>query len=123
MTEPARALAFAATVLTLVLAGCASSTGGDVPVLREVTVSPASLELAPGERAEITVSIVASGDIGSISVTWSSDLPSVATVESTGSRTGTVTAEGAGNTTVTARVVAENTGQVTREVDVTVTDG
>lgn len=123
MNQPVRALTVVAAVAALGLAACTASTGGEVPALREVTLSPSTLELAPGETADVQVEIVGEGDIGSVTITWSSDDPDVATAAGTGRNTGTVTAQGAGTTTVAAAVNAENAGRVTRTVEVTVTGG
>ena len=108
-------------VLTLAgLAACGSSDGiasstpaPIVPVVQQVTVTPATLTIAPGATSPLTAStLTATGAaVAGATVTWSSGAPQVATV----SATGVVTGVSVGTAVITAAV-----GSVTGTSTVTV---
>jgi hypothetical protein len=81
---------------------------GDVPITVTlgsftVTLQPPSLALAPNDTATLTATVLdANGSPVTDQVVWASLAPTVATVVSTGPRTGRVTAKGNGQTTVVA---------------------
>ena len=103
--------------LATALAGCGNPSGLD-----SVQVTPGSQSLAVGQTAQFT----AMGTFGNAkhlttqnittAVTWSSTMPSVATVNSTG----LVTAVAAGTATITAEATAFN-GAVSSSANITVT--
>lgn len=78
-----------------------------------ITLSPASLPLAPGESATLTVSFYPEDNTDNLSVSWSSSDESVATVEN-----GLVTALANGSAVITATA-----GEFTADANVIVSDG
>lgn len=110
--------AFLLIALALPIAGCTN------PLIDSLSVSPSSQSLAVGQ----TVQLTATGTIGhgsshpsttqddTDSVTWTSSVPAVASVNSTG----LVTALTAGTTTITASMNGY-TGTITASASVTVT--
>lgn len=102
--------------VTLALFGCSNPQGLD-----SIAVSPASQSLTVGQKLQLT----ATGTFGNAkhpstkdvttSVTWSSNLPAVATVDPTG----LVTAVGAGTAAITASATAYN-GPVSASALITV---
>jgi hypothetical protein len=99
-------------LLTLVLTACPASGGGpDTPKVTGVTLNETTLALAVGATGTLTAAVA--GDEGvRQDVTWSSDTPAVATVD-----TGVVTAVAAG----TARVTATSTVDTSKTASATVT--
>lgn len=123
MRKTAAALVLLAAASALALAGCEEPTR-NVPAIRSVDLTPSSVTLAPGETADLSVTITTDGDVGSVSVRWASDDPGVATVEPTGDGgTARVTAQAPGTTTVTATVSTSGAGVVDDQTEVTVTGG
>lgn len=83
------------------------------PVLQSITVAPATITLAAGGTAQLSATgVYSSGPTESLTVTWSSSAPSVATVSSTGVVTCNATATSAGQATITA-TSGTTTGSVT----------
>ncbi|HEX8528966.1 MAG TPA: Ig-like domain-containing protein, partial [Cytophagales bacterium] len=68
--------------------------------LAGIALSPASLSLAAGNTAPLTVSY-SPANATNKALTWTSSNPAVATVAPTGTGTATVTAQGAGSATIT----------------------
>jgi hypothetical protein len=81
-----------------------TSSGTVTPVVRSVTVSPASLNLNPGDKATLAASVNADAGITDRTVTWSTSDATIATVDAT---SGLVTAVKAGNVTITAAAKAD----------------
>jgi hypothetical protein len=86
------------------------------PVLKSVTVAPAQLTLPTGGTAQLTATgNFSSGPVQTLTgVTWSSSVPSVATVSSTGLLTCNATATVSGSSAITA-----TSGSVTGSTNVT----
>lgn len=123
MKKTAAALVLLAAASAFALAGCEQPTE-EVPAIRDIQISPSSVTVAPGGTADLSVSITADGDLGSVSVQWTSGNASVATVEATGDGgTARVTGQSEGTTTVTATVTTEAAGVVDEDAQVTVTGG
>lgn len=123
MRKTAAALVLLAAASAVALAGCEEGVG-DVPAIRDIKLTPSSVTLAPGETADLSVSITGSGDLGDVSVRWRTSASSVATVEPTGDgSTAEVTAQAPGSATITAEVVTSGAGVVRDRAEVTVTGG
>lgn len=111
-----RLLTLAFTAFALMLAGCGSKG------LNSVQVSPTSQSVTVGQNAQFTaVGTFGNGSRPSTqnvtnTVTWSSSIPSVATVSSSGVATGVA----AGTTIITANATAFN-GPVSSSATLTVT--
>ncbi len=98
MNRKPRALALAAIslVCTMILAACGDST----PVLRYITITPATANIGVGTTQQFTAtgSYSNGSTTPNMSVTWGSSTPTVATIDSTG----VAMAVASGTTTITA---------------------
>ena len=98
MNRKPRALALAAVSLVciMILAACGDST----PVLRYITITPATANIGVGTTQQFTAtgSYSNGSTTPNMSVTWGSSTPAVATIDSTGVATAVAT----GTTTITA---------------------
>ena len=98
MNRKPRALALAAVSLVciMILAACGDST----PVLRYITIAPATANIEVGTTQQFTATGYYSNGstTPNMSVTWGSSTPAVATIDATG----VATAVASGTTTITA---------------------
>ena len=94
---------------------CTVTVKADVVKVTEITINEADFSLAVGETKTLTVT-VKPDNASDKSVTWTSDQPGIASVNSNG----VVTAVAAGNAKITVKA---NGGDVTDFVNVTVTAG
>lgn len=123
MRKTAAVLVLLAAASTFGLAACEQPAEG-IPAIRDISLTPSSVTLAPGETADLDVSITGSGDLGDVDVRWQTSSTGIATVEPTGDGgTARVTAQSPGSATITAEVVTSGAGVVRDEASVTVTGG
>lgn len=114
---------FPVTVTATVIQGSArllssscTVTVAAMPVTPTITLSPASLSLAPGTSGSVTAAVAHLS--GTYSVVWSSSNPDVRV--SAFGETATVTGIAAGSATITARVLQNNAEVLTATCSVTV---
>ena len=110
-----RAVAFGTTTITAVSVADTTLRGNAtvnvVPVIRSVTVTPATATLNTGDNQQLSSSVVAEGSLAT-TVTWRSSAPSIATV----GNTGLVTAVGVGSATITALSTVDTTKRASASI-------
>lgn len=88
------------TAAVLALVVCIACQRGNAQEALQITVRPVAVSLAIGDTIRVRAVVVVSANEAPVTVRWSSDNGSIASVD----RKGLVTARGAGVTGITARV-------------------
>lgn len=98
-----------AGVAALGLVGCGDDVEvtGPQPEISSVSVTPATIQVEPGQTATVNADVTTQGEVGELSFSWSSGDEGVATVQGNGS-SATVTGQASGQVSVTVSVTAAN---------------
>lgn len=88
------------TAVVLALVACIAYQHCNAQESLQITVRPVTVSLAIGDTIRVRAVVVVSANEAPVTVTWSSDNGSIASVD----RKGLVTARGAGVTGITARI-------------------